>query len=303
MAEPVAPKVRTKKSTTSTKKEKKERKTREEETEETVPNEFPTPAEDLEPLSIDEVSTLVSDLSFEEPRRPAAPKVPDWAKDAHGRDLSPETVELLRAAAQQASETNRRYRSLGWGIAHDGSLFEPATVVVGQTGTAATIQLAGDRFYLDVGETRRHNELIKGLGGHWKGYKHAWEFEGFDALPKVRQCFAISSESGVSGGSGSSSSHAAASHSSSGGQVAERRHYARGVVHLSVLGTSIFIRGDTRPIKEYLKAVVLPDVLRWDSREGWWQAHSRHQEAIEAKLDELKESGLVTSYEHVDPDE
>ena len=162
MAEPVAPKVRTKKSTTSTKKEKKERKTREEETEETVPNEFPTPAEDLEPLSIDEVSTLVSDLSFEEPRRPAAPKVPDWAKDAHGRDLSPETVELLRAAAQQASETNRRYRSLGWGIAHDGSLFEPATVVVGQTGTAATIQLAGDRFYKFTSSSHLSPDLSPG---------------------------------------------------------------------------------------------------------------------------------------------
>lgn len=197
------------------------------------------------------------------------------------------TEASLDRIAAEVSERNRHFRRIGWTIAFDGTLVKPRNnnIVPEQTGVDAKVCHQGAWFYLDVGPTREHNELIKQLGGHWKQYKRSWQFDSA-SIDKVRGSFNITNEEHASSSSAAFNS------------APRPVHRNDGTIKLEKIGDYIIIRGDTKPIKDDLK-VAAPG-LKWDAEAAQWIANTKHEAAITALLEELKESGRVTSYEFVE---
>ena len=215
---------------------------------------------------------------------------PEWAKDAKGIPLSISIVERLRERAKETSETNKQFRALGWIIAHDGTLIEPRPVTVVQTGAHATVSLDGNKVYLDVGSTRSHNALIKGLGGKWISYKNAWEFPDKSILPKIRACF-VTNEVKVNGINRQEK------------VKKTEKEVDKGEVKLSKMGDYLIIEGDTKPIHKDLKSCVPLGAMSWRAEECQWVINKKYTKEIEKKLEELKEEGRIDSFVYVDSDE
>jgi hypothetical protein len=203
---------------------------------------------------------------------------------------SNETQESLRAIARDINERITHFRAIGWELHHDG-LHEPTPLTISQTDAPATVTIEGSRFFLDVGDTRQYNQLIKRLGGHWMSYKRAWQFDSLDRLPQVKGSFVVTEQARPR----PAASYAAAAAAASAPAVDP------GVILVTIVGDFVQVSGDTRPIKDELKAVA--PLIRFNGEGPHWTAKIAQKDAIEAKLAELVEARRLKSYSVVESDE
>jgi hypothetical protein len=203
-------------------------------------------------------------------------------------------LKRMRENVHALNERIKAFRSLGWELHLDG-LHEPATLVAKQTGTRATILIDGRSVYLNVGQNRTHNALIKQLGGVWRAEKSSWRLD-IDKLTYIRGSFVIEDERNTGAppslqqGSTSSGLYAPR-----GTQVQERE------VVLIPAGDAVVIRGYTRPIKDELK-LVAPG-MRWNGEETYWTAKKQYYGALVSRIEELIQDKRLDSYRVGDAEE
>ena len=203
--------------------------------------------------------------------------------------LDPEKEASLKLILDEVNQRIKHFRNLGYATGSDGTLYLPKlpTEAV-QTGVKATIVKEGTRFYLNVGALRQYNQLIKELGGSWKQYRSAWEFQNLALLPVVRNAFHITEET-------VSTKTPAEVYKST---VPKPEHPQK--ITLSLMGDYIVIKGDTKPIKDDLKAVIQ---MRWDALNKQWITSKTSKKTLDKTLDSLVEGGKLISYEYEEEDE
>jgi hypothetical protein len=194
--------------------------------------------------------------------------------------------ETQQALARRLEETNRlilHFRNIGYATAHDGTLYVPKPLEQIDTGVEGKIKIVGNTFYLDVGKSREHNEYIKNLGGHWKGYVHAWQFYGLKSLETVKASFIITE---VTEGETKKKEVKPPSETE-----LQRK------VELCIMGDYIAIRGYTKAIKNEIKTLT---AYRWDPDSVQWIVPKKNKKELEELMDTLKEENKIGSYDYVD---
>jgi hypothetical protein len=202
--------------------------------------------------------------------------------------LEPEKEAALKLILDEVNQRIKHFRNLGYATAHDGTLFLPKPSEAVQTGIKATILIEGSRFYLNVGASRQHNQLIKDLGGSWKQYRGAWEFLLLSTLPVVRNAFDITEET-------TSTKTPGEVYRST---ILKPEHPKQ--ITLIQMGDYIIIKGDTKPIKDELKAVIQ---MRWDGVKTQWTTSKANKSILNKTLDELVANKRLVSYAYEKYDE
>lgn len=260
----------------------------------TKPKTAAKPAPPLPPATVAAKPVAVAPPLLQSQTPAAVPKPPQQLQ------IPPKTLETMEATAAYVNELIKHFRGIGWELRHDG-IYPPTPIVIKQSGVHATLAIDGAYLYLNVGQNRTQNALIKTLGGAWSSSNSSWKIPS-EYLEHVRGSFVIEAE--VNSGKpipppGTAPPPRAFAPSAampySKPAAARPKH-----VNVSVIGTFITITGETWNIKEDLKTVV--PGLRWDGDNKSWTGDKRYQSQLDAKLQELVDDKRLESYEYVDPE-
>jgi hypothetical protein len=199
--------------------------------------------------------------------------------------FSPEDQEIIARRLKEVNELISAFRALGYrNHPLSGQLFKPEPVKLQQTEIDAKLMLVGEGsyFFLDVGEDRSANELIKSLRGRWDVRRRCWSLP-LSSLSDIRKCFKVREEKVEAESKGK-------------GVDAQRES---GKIVQKEVGDHYMISGDTKPHRDVWKAlggIWHPDLCCWAIKK-------ENGKKLAAALSSLKAEGEVKEVKVVKEDE